>query len=78
MEQQAQITATGMDHGIIKVSQFWPQDPSLWFLKLKGQFQIHNITAYNTKYSYVLRNLDLGYKLKIFKQILQKTVSTKN
>ena len=45
----------------IKVPPFYPEDPSLWFLQLEGQFQLNNITSDNTKYFHVLTNLEPRY-----------------
>ena len=42
----------------LKLANFWPKSPAVWFAQAEGQFAIRNITVDTTKYSYVLSSLD--------------------
>lgn len=42
----------------LKVSGFWVDDPELWFAQLKRQFMLCNITQDETKYAYVLSQIE--------------------
>lgn len=59
-EQQAAVSRVA-----IRVPPFWPADPFLWFAQLEGQFLIHNITRDDTKYGYVIGNLEARYAAEI-------------
>lgn len=45
----------------IRVPPFWPADPALWFAQLEGQFLINGIVRDDTKYGYVIGNLEAKY-----------------
>lgn len=49
----------------VKSPPFWPQDPSIWFKQIEGQFALSNITVDDTKYYYVLSQLDQQYVAEI-------------
>lgn len=49
----------------IRVPPFWPNDPELWFAQLEGQFLIHQISNDNTKYGYVIGNLEARYAAEV-------------
>lgn len=41
----------------IKLPQFWPQSPEVWFITAEAQFSLHRITSENRKYTYLLTAL---------------------
>lgn len=49
----------------IRVPPFWPADPALWFGQLEGQFLINGVTRDDTKYGYVIGNLDAKYAAEV-------------
>ena len=42
----------------IKLPQFWPTDPDLWFAQAEAEFVLRNITSDQTKYSLLVQALD--------------------
>uniref|UniRef100_A0A6P7HA55 Uncharacterized protein LOC114348116 n=1 Tax=Diabrotica virgifera virgifera TaxID=50390 RepID=A0A6P7HA55_DIAVI len=42
-------------------SQFWPNDPEIWFLQVENQFTLANITSDATKFNYIVANLETAY-----------------
>lgn len=42
----------------MKVPPFWPSDPEAWFLQLEHAFNISGISSDETRYSYVVANLE--------------------
>lgn len=49
----------------IRVPPFWSADPILWFGQLEGQFLINNITSDDTKYGYVIGNLEARFAAEV-------------
>ncbi|CAK9821235.1 hypothetical protein ANTRET_LOCUS1 [Anthophora retusa] len=45
----------------IRVPQFWPDKPALWFCQVEGQFALNGITQDSTKFFYVMSQLDNRY-----------------
>lgn len=45
----------------VKMPPFWPEKPAIWFSQIEGQFCISRITDDQTKFHYVLSNLDRQY-----------------
>ncbi|CAK9824010.1 hypothetical protein ANTRET_LOCUS2247 [Anthophora retusa] len=45
----------------IRVPQFWPDKPALWFCQVEGQFALNGITQDSTKFFYVMFQLDNRY-----------------
>lgn len=43
----------------VKVPPFWYQKPAMWFAHIETQFRVVGITADQTKYDYVVSNLDM-------------------
>ena len=41
----------------IKISLFWPSDPTLWFTQVESQFMLRGMTAQLMKFRHVLANL---------------------
>ncbi|XP_054257400.1 uncharacterized protein LOC128982465 [Macrosteles quadrilineatus] len=44
----------------VKLPPFWPERPSLWFCQVDSQFLISGITNDDTKFHYVVSQLDTG------------------
>lgn len=49
----------------VRMPPFWPQDPTIWFKQVEGQFALSNITADETKFYYVLSQLEHQYAAEI-------------
>ena len=46
------------EHAVsLKLPTFWTAQPEVWFTKAEAQFNLCGITAFNTKYYYVLAAL---------------------
>ncbi|XP_054278345.1 uncharacterized protein LOC129005084 [Macrosteles quadrilineatus] len=55
----------------VKIPQFWPADPKLWFAQVETQFSLARITSDETKFFYVCGNLDAKYAAEV-RDILTK------
>lgn len=45
----------------VRVPPFWPDEPALWFSQLEQQFFLSRVTTDDTKFSYLVANLDLPH-----------------
>lgn len=45
----------------IKLPPFWPDKPAVWFAQVEAQFELANITRDQTKFNYVVSQLDGQY-----------------
>lgn len=63
MEQQTSGTDTYRVG--VKIPPFWPEEPEVWFAQIEGQFILSNITADNTKFYYVISQLDHQYAAEV-------------
>ncbi|XP_072934951.1 uncharacterized protein [Epargyreus clarus] len=45
----------------LKIPQFSPDDPEIWFALLEGQFENLGITDDNTKYNHVITNIEVRH-----------------
>ena len=45
----------------VRIPPFFPEDPSMWFAQVEFQFKLANITVDDTKFSYVVSNLEPLY-----------------
>lgn len=41
----------------VKLPQFWPNDPRVWFVQVESEFAIRRVTSQETKYAYVVSAL---------------------
>lgn len=53
----------------VRIPPFWPEDPEMWFAQVEHQFLIAGIVSEDTKFGYVVGNLDAKY-MKEAKDIL--------
>lgn len=49
----------------VRVPSFNPDDPTLWFAQIEGQFMLSNIVRDETKYYYVLAQLETQYSSEV-------------
>lgn len=59
----------------IRIPPFWPNDPEVWFLQIETQFSIGGISSDETKYNYVVGNLDSNYISEV-RDIISRPPST--
>ncbi|XP_072948708.1 uncharacterized protein [Epargyreus clarus] len=45
----------------VRIPPFWPEDPALWFAQIESQFTLSKITSDETKYCYLVGQLDHQY-----------------
>lgn len=45
----------------VRVPPFWPEKPELWFCQLESQFHLNGVTQDNTKFWYVVSQLEARY-----------------
>ena len=63
-DEAAQLTAT--THAVsLKLPDFWPSDPELWFAQAEALFTAQNITQEKTKFGHVVRVLPAQYALEV-------------
>lgn len=45
----------------VRIPAFWPEEPAVWFAQIEGQFALSRITTDETKFYYVISQLDHQY-----------------
>ena len=45
----------------LRVTPFWPKKVALWFRQIEAQFILNKITKDETKFGYVITQLDIQY-----------------
>lgn len=60
INDQVEITRVG-----VKVPPFWPEEPALWFAQIECQFLLSRITTDETKFCYVIAQLEHQYAAEI-------------
>lgn len=58
-------SGSGIHRVATRVPPFWPEKPELWFCQLEGQFHLNGITQDNTKFWYVVSNLESRYAAQV-------------
>ncbi|XP_046742869.1 uncharacterized protein LOC124409347 [Diprion similis] len=53
-----EIMATGQVSRIAKLPPFWKDDPTVWFFQVEASFAIAGVTVDETKFQYILANLE--------------------
>ncbi|XP_068617431.1 uncharacterized protein [Battus philenor] len=49
----------------VKIPPFWPEEPTLWFAQVEGQFQVSGITSDATKFYHVISQLEQQYAAEV-------------
>lgn len=73
---QDELPAPEVSRVNIRVPPFWAEKPALWFSQLESQFNLNGITQDNTKFWYVVAQLDNKYALEV--EDIITTPPTKN
>lgn len=61
----------------VRVPPFWPEEPLLWFAQVENQFILSRITTDDTKFGYVVAQLDHQYALEVKDIITQPPATDK-
>ena len=71
-EEQSAQQATANTYAIsLKLPDFWPSDPELWFAQVEALFEAQNITQEKTKFAHVVRILLARYASEVRDIILR-------
>ena len=65
---QATVTAYAIS---LKLPDFWPSDPELWFAQVEALFEAQNITQEKTKFAHIVRVLPARYASEVRDIILR-------
>ncbi|KAL4123292.1 hypothetical protein QTP88_015490 [Uroleucon formosanum] len=76
--QVQQNPTASVNRVAIKLSPFWAERPSLWFSQVDSQFAISGITSEETKFNYVVAQLDTRYAAKTAPSQTVHAVATTN
>lgn len=49
----------------VRLPPFWPEEPALWFAQVESQFTLSKITTDNTKFCYLVAQLDHQYAAEV-------------
>lgn len=55
----------------LKLPNFWPSDPELWFAQIEAMFAAQNVTQQKTKFGHVVRVLSGHYASEVRDVILR-------
>lgn len=64
-EATTQSNVTAVNRVAVKLPPFWADRPSLWFSQAESQFVISGITSDETKFHYVVAQLDTRYATEV-------------
>ena len=42
----------------VKLSEFWPEDPEVWFIRVEAQLRLRSVTQDQTKFDFLVSSLD--------------------
>ena len=59
----------------LKLPEFWPSDPELWFARVEASFEAQGITLEKTKFGHVVRGLPAQYASEVRDIILSPPTS---
>ena len=60
-----QMISAEVNRVSVKLPPFWEVDPATWFVNVEAQFALANIVTDETKYNYVVANLDPKYWVEV-------------
>lgn len=63
--QAQQNPTASVNRVAVKLPPFWAERPSLWFSQVDSQFAISGITSEETKFNYVVAQLDTRYAAEV-------------
>ncbi|XP_050538512.1 uncharacterized protein LOC126903963 [Daktulosphaira vitifoliae] len=63
--QAQQYPTASVNRVAVKLPPFWSERPSLWFSQVDSQFAISGITSEETKFNYVVAQLDTRYAAEV-------------
>jgi DNA primase len=63
--QVQQYPTASVNRVAVKLPPFWAERPSLWFSQVDSQFAISGITSEETKFNYVVAQLDTRYAAEV-------------
>ncbi|KAJ2947652.1 hypothetical protein O0L34_g17455 [Tuta absoluta] len=58
-------TQSDIFHVGVRIPTFWPEKPALWFAQVEGNFALSKITKDETKFNYVISQLDQRYAAEV-------------
>ncbi|XP_072945513.1 uncharacterized protein [Epargyreus clarus] len=64
-EDAIPLETRAVDRVGVRIPPFWPNDPSLWFDQIEGQFALANITSDSTRFYYVTSQLEHQYAAEV-------------
>ena len=53
-----QADAAAVSAVSVKLPEFWPEDPEVWFIRVEAQLRSRSVTQDQTKFDYVVASLD--------------------
>lgn len=59
------VNTPSINRVAVKLPPFWAERPNLWFSQVDSQFAIAGITSDNTKFNYVVAQLDTRYAAEV-------------
>ena len=57
-QNSRQADAAAVSAVSVKLSEFWPEDPEVWFIRVEAQLRSRSVTQDQTKFDYVVASLD--------------------
>ena len=75
MAEQQQPTVAIAHAVSLKLPEFWPSDPELWFARVEASFEAQGITLEKTKFGHVVRVLPAQYASEVRDIILSPPTS---
>ena len=57
-QNSRQADAAAVSAVSVKLPEFWPEDPEVWFIRVEAQLRSPSVTQGQTKFDYVVASLD--------------------